>query len=168
MTTETAVALEPLRAALFRRAREAAADLRADAERQARAIVDAAEQQAAARLAQVRSEGEAVAAQLEAQERGRSHQAARGVVLAAQRAVYDDVRSQTRDRVRELLADPERYQELAETLRRELGQDAAISEHPGGGVLAEAPDGRRIDASVDVLVDRALSNLALEQLWSSR
>ena len=168
MTVEAAVALEPLRAALIRCAREAADDLRADAERHARATVETAEQQAAARLAQVRSEGQAVAAQLEAQERGRSHQAARGVVLAAQRAVYDDVRLRTRAAVRELLSDPERYQRLAATVRRELGQDATVRDHPDGGLVAEAPDGRRIDASVDVLVERALKNLELEQLWSSR
>jgi len=168
MTVEAAVALEPLRAALIKRARDAASDLRSDAERQARAIVEAAEEHAAARLTQVRSEGAAVAAQLEAQERGRSHQAARGVVLAAQRAVYDDVRAQTRAAVRELLADPEQYQRLAATVRGELGQDAAVRDRPDGGLVAEAPDGRRVDASLDALVERALTNLDLEQLWSSR
>ena len=78
------------------------------------------------------------------------------------------MRLRTRAAVRELLSDPERYQRLAATVRSELGQDATVRDHADGGLVAEAPDGRRIDASVDVLVERALKNLELEQLWSSR
>jgi len=35
-------------------------------------------------------------------------------------------------------------------------------------VMAESPDGRRIDASVDALVDAAITNLDVEQLWAAR
>ncbi len=42
-----------------------------------------------------------------------------------------------------------------------------MSDTDDGGLLARAPDGRTIDASVGVLVDRALAELDLEQLWTA-
>ncbi len=44
---------------------------------------------------------------------------------------------------------------------------AAERDHPAGGVVAVSPDGRRIDASLDALVDAALAELDLEQLWAA-
>lgn len=160
-------ALEPLREVLVRRAEAAADRLRAAAEGEARAATDAAQQQAAALLAHARADGEADAALRQAEDRARARREARGIVLAAQRAVYDELCSRARTQVRELLADPDRQRRLVALVRTRLGQDAQVLPHPSGGVVGELPDGRRVDASVDALVERALAGLDLDLLWAT-
>jgi regulator of protease activity HflC (stomatin/prohibitin superfamily) len=160
--------VEPLRRALLRRADAAADALRAAAEREARAATDAAEQQAAAVLARARADGEADAAQRQAEDRARSRREARRVVLAAQRAVYDELRARARAAVRELLADPDAQRRLVALVRTRLGPDAQVRPLPSGGVVGELPDGRRVDASVDTLVEQALAGLDLAPLWATR
>lgn len=164
----TTASLEPLQQALLRRAQAAADALRADADREARAATDAARQQAAAALAKARADGEADAAQRQAEDRARARREARGIVLAAQRAVYDELRARARAAVRELLADPDRQRRLVAEVRTRLGPDVQVRPHPSGGVVGEAPDGRRVDASVDSLVEQALAGLDLASLWATR
>jgi len=166
MTTSVTKSLEPLEQALIRRANATADAARADAEEQARATTAAAEQQAEALLAQARAEGEADAAELQAADLGRSRREARGILLAAQRAVYDELRSRAQAAARTLLADPEQQRPLVALVQAQLGPHATVRDHPAGGVIAEAPGGRRIDASVDVLVERVLTGSDLEQLWA--
>jgi vacuolar-type H+-ATPase subunit E/Vma4 len=165
--TSTAAALEPLREALLRRADAAADALRAAAERDARAATDAARRDAAAVLARARAEGQADAALRQAEDRSRARRDARRVVLAAQRAVYDELRTQARAAVRELLAEPEAQRRLAALVRARLAPDARVRPHPSGGVVGELPDGRRVDASVDALVEQALAGLDLAPLWAT-
>ena len=161
-------ALEPLRAALLARARVDAETERAAAEDEGRRAVEAARCQADAVLAEARARGEADATGLLAVERAQARRTARGVVLAAQRAAYEDVCRAARTAVAELLADPDRRRRLSATVRDRLGEGATVRDHSAGGVMAESPDGRRIDASVDALVDAAITNLDVGQLWAAR
>jgi len=160
-------ALEPLLAALVARAKEAAEAARAAAEEDGRRAVAAARDQSATLLADARAHGEADAAALLQVERARARRVARAVVLQAQRAVYTELREQARQAARQLLADPTRRERLIAVLRRQLGEQAAIREQPEGGIIAETRDGRSIDASVATLIDQAVADLDLEQLWAA-
>jgi vacuolar-type H+-ATPase subunit E/Vma4 len=168
MTASAVTSLEPLEQALLRRATDAADAIRADAAREAAAAVEAAQREAAATVAQARAEGEADAARRQAEDRGGAHRAARGIVLAAQRAVYDELRAQARAVVRELLAEPDTHRRLVALVQAQLGTQADAQPHPSGGIVGEARDGRRVDASVDALVERVVGELDLDPLWAPR
>ncbi|MET0765956.1 MAG: V-type ATP synthase subunit E family protein [Blastococcus sp.] len=163
-------ALEPVRRGLLARARADADALLAQADTDAEATLAAARVEAAALLAQARAEGERDAEVVRARERARARREARATVLRAQAAVYDEVRRQGRAAVRALRSDPA-YPALLDALRArahaELGPDAAVREHPDGGLVAEVP-GRRLDARLDTLADAALDGLggAVRQLWA--
>jgi len=165
--TDPVAALEPLRAALLARARAEADGVRAAAEDDAREVLAAARDEAEALLADARARGAADAAALDAVELARRRRAARGVVLRAQRAAYDDLRSRACAAVQMLLADPDLHAHLADAVRGGLGDRAIVRDRPDGGVVAQTPDGRSIDGSVTALVDGALAELDLEQLWAS-
>lgn len=160
-------ALEPLRAALVARARAEADRLCADAETAGGEMLAEADDEAEALLAKARAQGETDAAAMFASEMDRARRSARGVVLAAQRAAYNELRQRAITAVRGLLADPARRARLATVLRSQLGDQAVIREHPDGGIVAETPDGRSIDASIEKLVDNAVADLDLEQLWEA-
>jgi vacuolar-type H+-ATPase subunit E/Vma4 len=160
-------ALEPLTATLLARARADADGERTTARQEGQRAVEAARDQADAVLAQARALGEADAAAMLAAERARARSAARGEVLAAQRAAFDELRDQARTAVAGLLADPVSRGRLAASMRTRLGDGATVRDHPAGGVVAESPDGRRIDACLDALLDAALAELDLEQLWTA-
>jgi vacuolar-type H+-ATPase subunit E/Vma4 len=161
-------ALEPLRAALLSRAGKDADLMRRAAEDDGRKALAAARERSRQSLANARAQGEAEAALLAAEERSRARRKARGVVLAAQRQAYEELRRQVGDAIRQLLTDPEWQDRLNVVLRQQLGAETTIDQHAGGGVVAQSADGRRIDASIDVLVDLALSHLQLEGLWAPR
>lgn len=167
VTDARLVALEPLRAALLARARAEGERVLEAAGEDGRQVLAAARDEAAALLADARTQGEADAAALLAVERAQARRAARGVVLGAQRAVYDELRRRARTAVQALLADPDRRARLADVACGRLGDHAIVRDLPDGGVAAETPDGRTIDASVDALVDGALADLDLEQLWAT-
>jgi len=159
--------LDQLRQVLLRRAQAAADALRADAERAARTLTDAAQQEAAAALERARADGAADAEQRQAEDQARTHREARGIVLAAQRAAFEELRAAARAAVGQLLADPGRRRRLVALVRTELGSQAQVRPHPSGGVVGEAPDGRRVDASVDALVEQSLGRLDLGPLWAT-
>ena len=161
-------ALQPLAAALRSQAEAAADHARSDAHREGQRLVAAADAQAQAVLAEAQRLGAADAAGLLEIERSRARRAARDVVLAAQRAAYEELRRRCRVAVAELVGDPGRHERLADTVRTRLGPGAAVSDHPSGGVVGVSPDGRRIDASVEALVDAALAQADVEQLWDVR
>ena len=100
-------------------------------------------------------------------QRARTRRDARSAVLAAQRAAYGQLQDRVRAGVQTLLAEPARRAALADLARASLGDAASIHDHPDGGLRAETPDGRSVDASVGMLVDRALSGLDLERLWAT-
>jgi vacuolar-type H+-ATPase subunit E/Vma4 len=162
-------ALAPVRAALIARATADARQLVAQAEADADSALSAAERQAA----DIRGEAAASVAREEAavlgQARSRSRRQGRAIVLDAQRAVYDDLRARSRAAARGLRADPEYptlLSRLTDQARAELGSDARITEHPDGGLVAEA-DGRRLVLTLDEAADRAVDRLgvAVERLW---
>jgi vacuolar-type H+-ATPase subunit E/Vma4 len=159
-------ALEPVGQALLASAREQAERIGADAADEGRRILQAARAQAAGLLAAAREQGEAEAAALAALERSRSRGAARTVVLAAQRAAFEELRERARAEVRALLADPEQHQRLVAVVTGRLGGQATVHDRLGGGVVAETADGRLVDAGVDALVDRAMAGLDLGDLWA--
>jgi vacuolar-type H+-ATPase subunit E/Vma4 len=161
-------ALEPLRAALITRARAEAARIQAAADADAQQVMAAARDEAAAVLARARAEGEAEAGAMLATEAARSRQVARGLVLDAQRAAYDELRERARSAVRGLLEAPDRRARLAASLRARLGDQGTVRDHPDGGLLAETDDGRSIDASIGALVDADVSGKDVEQLWDTR
>lgn len=160
------IALEPLRAALIARARADADRLCADAETAGRELLAGAGEEAEALLAKARAQGETDAAAMFASEMDRARRSARGVVLAAQRAAYNELRQRALTAVRGLLSDPARRARLATVLRSQLGDQAVIHEHSDGGIVAETSDGRSVDASIEKLVDNAVGELDLEQLWA--
>ena len=167
LTTREA-ALEPLRLALLRRASDDAVSMRASAEDDGRKTLAAAQQRSEQMLADARAQGEAQAASLAAEERSRMRRKARRIVLAAQRQAYEELRRLVGISILRLLADSGWQDRLSVVLCRRLGAEAAIHEQAGGGVVAQSADGRRIEASVDTLVDLAVSHLDLEELWEPR
>ena len=161
-------ALEPLRGALLARARAEADGLRAAAQADGERTVARGRGEAEALLADARMRGEAEGAELLAAEQTAARRSARAALLGAQRAAYEDLRSKAAQGVRSLLREPENRRLLAEALRHALGDVASVSDTEDGGLFAQAPDGRSIDASIGTLVDGALADLDLEGLWRSR
>jgi vacuolar-type H+-ATPase subunit E/Vma4 len=163
----TTRALEPLRAALISRAHTEADRIRMAAEEDGRQVLAAAREEADALLASARVQGRADAVALLEVETARARRAARGVVLAAQQAAYDRMCGQAREAVRALLDEPGCRSRLEAVIRDQLGSQAVVRDLPDGGVLAESPDGRSIDASVAALVERAVAGLHPERLWTA-
>ncbi|TYB40146.1 V-type ATP synthase subunit E family protein [Actinomadura chibensis] len=165
-------ALAPVRDALLARARERAADVRADAEREAAATLAAARREAARILDEARAAGRADGAAAGAAERSRTRNQARTVVLAARRRAYDELCRQVRAEMRALCAGaggPETVRRLKATARRRLGPAARTAEAPGGGLVARTAHAE-LDLSADVLAERAVAALGAEvaRLWDTR
>jgi len=162
-------ALEPVRAALLARARAEAARLLAAADADAAAALDAAAEESRRIHHQARAEVQKYAQALAAEHEARVRRETRTVVLAAQRAAYDELRRRARDGARRLRDDPA-YPSLLARLRKrahaELGPDADIHEHPDGGLVA-AVAGRRLTLTLTALADRAVDDLGatVEGLW---
>ena len=159
-------ALEPLRTALLAAARADAATRRAAADAEGRAVEDEAGGQATARRAEARRRGAADGADQLAAERSAAGRRARAVLLHAQQVAYDRAREAAVTAATELLAHPPARDRLAALVRDELGPGARVLDAPGGGLLGEAPDGRRLDASAAHLVDLVLPGLDVERLWA--
>ena len=156
------------------------ASLLARAASDGRRVLDSADADVAARVAEARScAADEVAAAVAAAERdaavladetrARARRQARSIVLAAQGCAFDLLRAQARRAVRTLRDDPG-YPDLVARLgaaaRDRLGTDATVRQHPDGGVLAEAGD-RRLALTLDAAADRAVDGLgaAVEELW---
>jgi vacuolar-type H+-ATPase subunit E/Vma4 len=162
----TRTALAPLRRTLLTHAEAEARARAGSAEAEGRELLEAARRQRDSLLQEARTRGEADGALRLSAERARVQRGARRVVLAAQRSAYDDLRRQAVNAVRELFEEPAERARLTAVLRRRLGAEAVVGDHPAGGLVGEARDGRVVDASVDALVDLALTNLDLESLWT--
>ncbi|MGZ4544935.1 MAG: hypothetical protein ACXVXT_06045 [Blastococcus sp.] len=169
-SAELRAALAPVRAALLARAHAAADAVLAEADADAEAALAEARQQAAALLADARARGERDAATADARERAHARREARTTVLGAQRAAYEDLRRRGHEAARALRTGPgypALLAHLTARARAELGPTAVVREHPDGGVVAEAP-GRRLDATLAALADRALDGLGpdVQGLWA--
>jgi vacuolar-type H+-ATPase subunit E/Vma4 len=155
-------ALEPVSAAMLRRATAEAEAIIAAARRDAAALLAAARRDAEAALGQARADGLARAAPLAAAERSRGRRAARETLLAAE----GGLRHETERRIRAAvlgLRDQPGYGELRDRLtalsRAAAGPGAVVSEHPAGGVVARAP-GVFVDCSLPRLADRVIGDLS--------
>lgn len=162
--------LAPVRSGLLAQARADAERVLAEADADADATMAAARSEANAILEAARAEGESDAAVVLSAKRARDRRQARAIVLAAQREAYDTLRSRVVQAVSAIRDDPGygpwRHR-LAEQARRALGSDAAVSEAPEGGVLAEA-DGRRAAYTLAGLADHMIDAMGpdIEGLWS--
>lgn len=174
MTTTDAPAptdtLAPVREALLRRAHDYAARLLAEAAAAAAEQEASARREAEAIRAMARAQGEADAAAVLADERARARRRARAVVLEAQGAAYERLRSEVRMAVADLRHDPAYPALLAQLtvrVKADLGPEIVISEHPDGGVIGEA-GGRRMTYLLTDLADAAVADLSAEpEGWSS-
>lgn len=155
------LALEPLRTALLADARAEAERIEAEAHAEAAARVAAAEAEAAALVERARAEGEAAAELEVAHDRAEAQRHARVLRLAAQRAVYEELRRQTLAGAAALHGTA-RYRALLDRLRNaaqtQLGSEAHVEPAACGGVVGRS-DGRSVDYSLDALVERALAGL---------
>ena len=162
--------LEPVRRALLDRARGEAEDELSQADADAAAEIAAARAEASSLLQAARVQGEVDAAMAFAADLARARRQARAIVLSAQQEAYETFRRRSHDAVLRLRVDPA-YPGLIDRLEaavhRRLDSDVVISEHPGGGLRADAP-GRHVELSLDVLADEAIDSLhaELDGLWS--
>jgi len=154
-------AVEPVSAAMLRRATAEAEAIMAAARRDAAALLAAARRDAEAALGQARADGIAQAAPLAAAERSRGRRIARETLLAAERGLHHQAERRIRAAVVGLRDQPG-YGELRDRLtalsRTAAGPGAAVSEHPAGGVVAHAP-GVFVDCSLPRLADRVIGDL---------
>lgn len=154
-------ALEPVRAALLRRATERADQIVRQAREAAQAQVEQARRTADVAVAQASADGTAEARPVAAAELNRSRRAARSVTLGADRAAHDELAGRIRAAVVGLRDDPGYPQlrdRLASLARQAAGPEAEVSEHPAGGVIARA-GGVLVDCSLPRLADRAVAAL---------
>jgi vacuolar-type H+-ATPase subunit E/Vma4 len=161
LVSEQQAALEPVRAAMLRRAAAEAESIIATARRDAAALVAGARREAEAAEARARADGMALAAPLAAAERSRGRRAARAALLAAQRGLRDETESRIRAAILGLRDQPgygELRDRLAALARAAAGPGAAVSEHPRGGVIARAP-GVLVDCSLPRLAERVIRAL---------
>ena len=101
--SQLATALQPVRSALLARAEEDAALTRSLAAAQADVVLGRARDEADRVVSEARQEGEADAAATLRVSRARARRQARSVVLAAQRAAYEELVRRARDEARDLL-----------------------------------------------------------------
>jgi len=171
LNAEKAIAaLQPLRRRLLERARADAEREIAEAEQEAQRVLAAARDQAAELAETARAAGRAAAETLSAQQRAALQRELRGAVLAARRDTYQLWCRRGTEAVLRLRDDPA-YPHWAAALRAAaqatLGADAQLSEHPSGGVVAEAGQ-RCIDLSLAGIAARVLDDTAaqVDELWS--
>jgi vacuolar-type H+-ATPase subunit E/Vma4 len=161
-------ALAPVRAALLDRARaEAEATVRTAQAEADRTLAEGAAQ-ARALVDQARREGAADAEAALAAERSRTRRRCRGLVLGAQRAAYDALRTTTQEQVAALRDDtqwPAMRARLVARGRHLLGPDAELAEVPDGVVVRAGT--RSADLTLSSLAEDRLEELGPEvgQLW---
>jgi vacuolar-type H+-ATPase subunit E/Vma4 len=171
LPSESSAALDPVRAALLSQAHHDAQAVLAEARRRAEDDRATARVRAAQILEAGRDVGEQQAGAAAARHLARRRRDARDTTLAAQRALYDELRRRSRDAARALRDAPDYpvlRQYLIDRARAALGRDASIRESLDGGVVAEAGS-RRLDLSLPTLVDDELDRLGGEVrvLWTA-
>ena len=163
--------LGPVRDATLAQARADAAAALADAERRAEAKVAVARKEGAALVRQARVDGTAAAAIEGAHDEAAARRAARALVLAAERALYDELCRRADDDAYALRGTngyAALLAELSDAARRQLGAGARLDVDPAGlGGVRGSSNGRSVDYTLPTLVDRALERLGArtEVLW---
>lgn len=169
--TELDVELGPVTASLAESARQRAEQILSDAAHQTDATLSEARSRAETTLNAARASGAAAARRRALAIVADARREAREEVLGAQRLVYEHVRAQTLKRLRQLAGSPEAAalnERLAAVGRQRLGADATVTTPEGEiGVVAQR-DGRRVNLTGDMLLERALANFGAEiaELWS--
>ncbi len=169
--TELEVALGPVTASLAESARQRAEQVLSDADHQADATLAESRSRAETTLEAARESGADAARRRALAIVADARREAREEVLGAQRLVYEHVRAQTLERLRQLAGSPEAAalnERLANFARQRLGVDATVTTPEGElGVVAQR-DGRRMDLTSHTLLERALTNAGAEitELWS--
>ena len=163
-------ALQPVRRELLQQAAADAHRRIAEARNEAaRSLADAREQ--ASELTEAaRAAGQAAAAAAISERRAALLRALRREVLAARRDIYQQWRRHGTEAVLRLRDDPH-YPGWAAAMRAAaaatLGAGALVTEHPDGGVTAEASE-RRFDLRLPAIAVRALDEASPKaaELWS--
>lgn len=155
-------ALEPIRRALIRRARQDAAEILDQARAAARAAREQAEAEATAITERAAAAGRARAARQLAAEHRDAARRRRARDLAARREIYDRWCAASTEAVTRMRFAPEYPQllsDLRECAHRMLGPQARMIEDPAGGLVARA-DGRILDLRLTTIAARALDQVA--------
>lgn len=154
-------ALEPVRAAMLRRATQDAAAAVASARDEAAALIAQAQADAGALMARATAQGAAQAAPVAMAELSRGRQAARSVTLGADLAVRDEVVRRMKAAVLALRDRPDYLRLLARLsvlAASAAGPGAVVTAHPDGGVVATS-GGVTVNCSLPRLADRAVAVL---------
>ena len=162
MTTTTT---EPLHHALLEQAHADAARIHARAEERAAHIEAAADDKARSMLANARAAGAAAASLEGGRRQAAARRSAHARVLGAQRQIWDELRASACAAVR-AAADEALFERLASTAREQLGNDAVLERDRAGGLRASA-GAKRVDYTLEALVDRCLARLgsAVTEAW---
>jgi len=163
--------LAPVAGALAAQAAQLADRILADADARANAVLDEAGRQGEELIESARADGAATARRLASSVVADARLAARQEVLGAQRGVYQDVREQAQARVTGLVDSPQATAltaRLGQHARERLGDDAemeAAAQAPG---IVARSGRRRLDLSVEALIERELPSMGDEiaELWS--
>ncbi|MEU9836436.1 hypothetical protein AB0D67_33290 [Streptosporangium sp. NPDC048047] len=163
-------ALEPVAAALVRRARLDADAVIAAAGRDAERTLAEARRAARDTVEEAAERGAAEGRAHARVTRIRAGRRARAVELAARREVLEELRERAVAAVTALRDDPcypRLVERLTELARASGGADLTVREHPEGGIVAEGRD-RRVDCSLPALAGRAVDALGAEtaRLWT--
>jgi len=161
LAAEQQSALEPVRAAMLRRATAEAQAITVTARQRAAALLATARHDAEAALGRARTDGMALAAPLAAAEHARSRRAARAALLAAERSIRKQAERRIRAAILSLPGEPgypELRDRLAALAQAAAGPGAVLRDHPGGGVIAHAP-GVVVDCSLPRLAERVIDAL---------
>ncbi len=162
LTRAQADALAPLRRSLLEAARSRADSRVAVAEEEARRTESEADLRAAAILEEARDRGVADGEHRVRAERAAARREAGAVVQRARRTAYQRLRTAAVEAVGGRVRRGDTRDRLEHLVRTELGEGARVTDAPGGGVVGEAADGRRVDASAARLVDLAMDHVDLE------
>ncbi len=155
-------ALTPLRRSLLDAARTRADTRVAVAEEEARRTESEADLRAATILEETRDRGVADGEHRVRAERAAARREAGAVVQQARRTAYERLRVASVEAVGDLVRRGDARDRLERLVRARLGESARVTDAPGGGVVGEAEDGRRVDASAARLVDLAMDHVDLE------
>ncbi|MFE3770772.1 hypothetical protein [Streptomyces sp. NPDC059122] len=167
--TDATDPLAPVRTALLRAAEEEAERLVTAARRDADAAIAAARSRSTAVLREARRQGEQEGARAAADATARTRHAVRTRLLRAQADAYDELRRTVLSQVRLCRQEPGYptvREQLSGQVRRLLGPEATVTEHPLGGVIGAA-GGRSADLSLDAVALRVLDDASagIESLW---
>lgn len=162
----SAEALEPVRAAILRRAHADADAARRDADHAAVMLLGEARAEAERLLLEARATGTADAAVLTAAERTRARRKAGAVLLQAQRQVSDELRGRVIAALRTALDTSGGRAALTARITEVLGPQATITPAAGGGLIG-VHAGVAVDCSIPQLAEQAIAAApGLGRMWT--